>query len=182
MKTFVFFLIFLFPFLTFAQPKEAVINLENKSATEMYNITKDWLAISSNPGKVTIQVDDPIEQKIIGTGVKNIIYTLQRSPTFIDVNYALSLQFKDGRFKYLLYVTSIKYENGYEMSIEDFKSLTTKEGWSAYRKNIDINPRFNNKLLAEITTELYASMNSEFDNIIADLTTRLKSDKKEVIW
>ena len=182
MKTFLFILIILFPFLSSAQPKEAVVNLANKSAKEMYNITKDWLAISSNPGKVTIQVDDPNEQKLIGTGVKNIIYSLQKSPTFIDVNYVLSLQFKDGRFKYLLYVTSIKYENGYEISFEDFKSLTTKEGWSVYRKTTNIDTHYNNKVLAEITSELYSTINNEFDNIIANLTTRLKSDTKEVNW
>lgn len=182
MKTFTFLLVILFPFFAAGQPKEAIVNLANTSAIEMYNIAKEWFAVSYKPGKVTIQVDDPTGQKLIGTGVKNITYTLQKSPTFVDVSYALSLQFRDGRFKYLLYVNSIKYENGYEMSFEDFKSLTTNEGWIAYRKNTGSKPQFSNKVLAATITDIYSLMNSNFDNIIADLTTHLKSGKKDANW
>lgn len=182
MKAFASLLVVLLPFFAAAQPKEAIVNLANKSATEMYGIAKEWFAISSNPGDIVIQVDDPKEQKIIGSGVKNIIYTIQKYPTFIDVNYALSVQFKDGRFKYLLYVNSIKYENGYEMSFEEFKSLTTKEGWDAYRKNTGTKPLFSNKVSSATINDVYSLMNSNFDNMIADLTTHLKSDKADTNW
>jgi len=182
MKTFTFLLVVLIPFFAAGQPKEAIVNLADKSATEMYGIAKEWFAISSDPGDIVIQVDDPKEQKIIGSGVKNIIYTIHKYPTFIDVNYALIVQFKDGRFKYLLYVNSIKYENGYEMSFEDFKSLTTKEGWDAYRKNAGTKPLFSNKVSSATINDVYSLMNSNFDNMIADLTTHLKSDKEDTNW
>ena len=177
MKTLTFYLVIFLPLFVIAQPKEAVVNLENKSAKQMYDIAKEWFAISSNPGDVSIQVDDPIEQKLIGKGVKNMIYTLQKSPTFIDVNYALSVQFKEGRFKYHLDVNSIKYEDGYEMSFEDFKSLTTKEGWNAYRKKTT-RPQFSNKVDEATMIDIYSLMNKNFDKIIEDLTSQLKREKK----
>lgn len=182
MKTFTFLLVVLFPFFAAGQPKEAIVNLANKSAMEMYGIAKEWFAISSDPGDIVIQVDDPKEQKIIGSGVKNIIYTIHKYPTFIDVNYALSVQFKDGRFKYLLYVNSIKYENGYEMSFEEFKSLTTKEGWDAYRKNAGTKPLFSSKVSSATINDVYTLMNSNFDNMIADLTTHLETGIEDTNW
>lgn len=170
------------PAFAFAQQKEEVVNLSGKSAEEMYASAKEWFALSSNPGNVTIQVDNPAEQKIIGKGVKNIVYTLQKSASFIDVYYALSVQFKDGRYKYLLDVNSIKNEDGYEMSYEDFKSLTTKEGWSAYCQKIGIKPQSRSKAEVATVKDIYSLMDKNFDNIIADLTSYLQSEKKEVNW
>ena len=181
MKKLVFFLFFL-PVFANAQLKEEVVNLSGKNAQEMYTSAKEWFALSPNPGNITIQVDNPVEQKLIGKGVKNIVYTLQKSPSFIDVSYALSVQFKDGRYKYLLDVSSIKYEDGYEMSYEDFKSLATKEGWNAYCKKTGIKPQFRSKLELATFNDVYSLLNKNFDNLIADLTTHLKSDKKEVSW
>jgi hypothetical protein len=182
MKTLTFYLVIILPLFAIAQPKEAIVNLGNRSATQMYNTAKEWFALSSNPGNVSIQVDDPVEQKLIGKGVKNMIYTIQKSPTFIDVNYALSVQFKEGRFKYHLDVNSIKYEDGYEMSFEDFKSLTTKEGWNAYRKKPGVRPQFSNKVDEATMIDIYTLMNKNFDKIIADLTSQLESEKNEVNW
>jgi len=182
MKTLTFYLVIFLPVFVIAQPKEAVVNLGNRSAKQMYAIAKEWFAINSNPGNVSIQVDDPIEQKLIGKGVKNMIYTIEKSPTFIDVNYALCVQFKEGRFKYQLDVNSIKYEDGYEMSFEDFKSLTTKEGWDAYRKKTDVRPQFSKKVSEATILDLYSLINKNLDKIIANLTSELMSEKMEKNW
>jgi len=182
MKTLTFFLVIFLPLFAIAQPKEAVVNLENKSAKQMYDIAKEWFALSYNPGNVSIQVDDPIEQKLIGKGVKNIVCTIKNSQTFIDVNYALSVAFKQGRFKYHLDVNSIKYEDGYEMSFEDFKSLTTEKGWNAYRNKPGIRPQFSKNIDEAIMIDINSLMDNNFDKIIADLTAHLKSEKKEVNW
>lgn len=181
MKKLLYFLIFI-PVIAFAQQKEEVVNLTGKSAEEMYSKAKEWFALSNNPGNVTIQVDDPSEQRIIGKGVKNIVFSMQKAPSFIDVYYALSVQFKDGRYKYLLDVNSIKNEEGYVMSYDDFKLLTTKEGWYAYCHKTGIKPQSRSK--AEIATvmDVYSLMNKNIDNIIADLTSYLKSDQKEINW
>ena len=181
MKKLLYFLIFI-PVIAFAQQKEEVVNLSGKSAEVMYAKAKEWFALSANPGNVTIQVDNPAEQRIIGKGVKNIVYPVQKSESFIDVYYALSIQFKNGRYKYLLDVNSIKNEYGDEMSYEDFKSLTTKEGWKAYCQKIGIKPQFRSKAEVATIISVYSLMNKNFDYIIADLTSYLKSDQKEISW
>lgn len=175
-------LIVLLPAIVSAQQKEEVVNLSGKSAKELYSSAKEWFAICSNSGNVTIEVDDPEEQKIIGKGIKNIICTLQKSPTFIEVYYALRVQFRDGRYKYHLDVNSIKYEDGFEISYEDFKSLRTKEGWNAYFQKLGIKPPFRSRTELADYDNVNTLVDNDFENILTDLTTHLKSDQKEINW
>lgn len=176
------YLLIFIPALVSAQQKEEVVNLSGKSAKELYTSAKEWFALSSNSGNVTIEVDDPEEQKIIGKGIKNIICTLQKAPTFIEVYYALLVQFKDGRYKYHLDVNAIKYEDGFEISYEDFKSLRTKEGWNAYCQKLGIKPTFRSKMELINYENVNTLMDKNFENILADLTTHLKSNQKEINW
>jgi len=182
MKNF-FFVFFLIPVLAWSQQKEeVVVNLSGKSAVEMYSTAKEWFALSPKPGVVTIQLDDPLRQKIVGKGIKSINYTLLNSPANIDVYYAFSIQFKDGRYKYLLDLNTIKYQEGYEMSYEDFKSLITKDGLDSYCKKNGLKPQFRSKVEVATFNDIYDILNKDFENTLADLTANLKSDKKEENW
>ena len=181
MKLFACFLIFL-PIFSIAQQKEEIVVLSGKSASEMYNIAKEWFALSSNPGILSIQIDDPKEKKIIGKGVKNIVYSFQKSPAYVNVYYTLRMQFKDGRYKYYLNVITIKDEDGYEMSYEDFQSISTREGWDAYCKKKGIKTPFKSIVEVANFTNVFSLMNRNIDNIIADLTTHLMTPKEEAIW
>ena len=148
MKKIACFLILL-PFFVSAQQRSEVVELTGKSAEELYRSAKEYLVINTKPGNLFIQIDNPAEQKIISTGVKNIAYSLQNYPTYIDVNYAISLQFKDGNYEYSVYIKSIKYEDGFEINYDDFKSITTKEGWETYLKKTGLKPVFNKNVATE---------------------------------
>jgi len=92
------------------------------------------------------------------------------------------MQFKDGRYKYYLNVITIKDEDGYEMSYEDFQSIATKEGWNAYCKKRGIKTPFKSTVEVANFNNVFLLMNRNLDNIIADLTTHIKSEKASIIW
>jgi hypothetical protein len=181
MKKIIFFLIFL-PIFAIAQQRSEVIELTGKSAAELYRSAKEYLILNSKPGNVFIQIDNPGEQKIISTGVKNITFTLQNYPTFIDVNYAISLQFKDGKYEYSVYIKSIKYEDGAEISYDEFKSITTKEGWQSYLKKTGLRPVFNKNVATEGNRKVYDLLKKNIDGLISDLTSYLRNNGKQINW
>ena len=165
MKTLIL-LLLLFPTALFSQQKSEVIELAGKSSGELYVHAKEWLALNTKLGNLLILIDNPSEQKIISTGVKNITYALQNYPTFIDVNYAISLQFKDGRFKYTV----------------DIKSITTKEGWKSYMEKTGMKPVFNKKVAIEANKNAYTLLYKNIDGIISELTSFLKNSNQDINW
>jgi len=181
MKTLIL-LLLLFPTTLFSQQKSEVIELAGKSSGELYVHAKEWLALNTKLGNLLILIDNPSEQKIISTGVKNITYALQNYPTFIDVNYAISLQFKDGRFRYTVDIKSIKYEDGFEISYDEFKSITTKEGWKSYMEKTGMKPVFNKKVAIEANKNAYTLLYKNIDGIISELTSFLKNSNQDINW
>lgn len=181
MKTLIM-LLLLIPNFLFSQQKSDVIALSGKSSGELYRNAKEWLVLNTKPGNLFIQIDNPAEQKIIGTGVKRIIYYLQNFRTFIDVNYAISLQFKDGMFEYSIYIKSVKYEDGFEIGYEDFKSITTKDGWKSYLAKTGIKPIFNKKVATEGNRNAYMLLKKDIDGLITELTSYLGNGKQKINW
>jgi hypothetical protein len=115
--------------------------------------------------------------------MKNITYYLQKYRTYIDVNYAISLQFKEGSFDYSIYIKSIKYEDGFEISYDDFKSITTKEGWKSYLVRTGLKPVFNKRIATEGNRNAYNLLKNNMDGLIQELTNYLKSDgKPKINW
>lgn len=180
MKKFICFLVFL-PVFAIAQQRSEVVELTGKSSAELYKSAKEYLVLNTKPGNLFIQIDNPDDQKIISTGVKNIIFSLQNYPTYIDVNYAISLQFKDGKYEYSVFIKSIKYEDGFEISYDDFKSITTKEGWQSYLKKTGLRPMFNKNVATEGNQKIYALLNKNIDGLISDLTNYLRNGK-QINW
>ncbi len=180
MKKIVYFLIFL-PVFSFAQQRSEVVGLTGKSSGELYRSTKEYLVLNTKPGNLLIQIDNADEQKIISSGVKNITYSLQNYPTYIDVNYAISLQFKDEKFEYSVYIKSIKYEDGFEISYEDFKSITTKEGWESYLKKTGLKPVFNKNVSTEGNRKVYDLLKTNIDGLISELTSYLRNEN-QINW
>ena len=175
-------LLLLIPTFLFSQQKSEVVELNGKSSGELYSHAKEWIAFNTNSGNLQIQVDNPTEQKIIGKEVKNITYLLKNYPTYIDVNYAISLQFKDGKFKYAIDIKSIKYEDGFEINFEDFKLITTKEGWDSYLGKTGLKPVFNKKVATEGNKNVFTLLNNNMDGLITGLTSYLKNGKQEINW
>lgn len=180
MKTLIF-LFLLIPNILFSQQKSDVIELCGKNSAELFRNAKEWLVLNTKPGNLFIQIDNPEEQKVIGTGVKKIIYYIQKYRTYIEVNYAISLQFKEGAFDYSIYIKSIKYEDGFEINYEDFKSITTIEGWKTYLKKTGLKPVFNKKIAAKGNRNAYDLLKKDIDGLISELTNYLKSNGKQRI-
>lgn len=181
MKTLIM-LLLLIPTLLFSQQKSGIIELTGRSSGELYRDAKEWLVLTTKPGNLFIQIDNPAEQKIIGTGMKNITFSLQNYPTYIDVNYAISLQFKDGKFEYSIFIKSIKYEDGFEISYEDFKSITTKDGWKTYLGKTGIKPVFNKRVATEGNRTAYTLLKNNIDGLLSELTSYLRNGKQVNNW
>ena len=181
MKTLIIVLL-LIPNVLFSQQKSDVIALYGRSSGDLYKNAKEWLVLNTKPGNLTIQIDNLSEQKIIGTSVKRIIYYVQNFRSYIDVNYAISLQFKDGMFEYSIYIKSVKYEDGFEISYDDFKSITTKDGWKSYLAKTGIKPIFNKKVATEGNKNAYSLLKKDIDGLISELTSYLNNGKQKINW
>lgn len=80
---------------------DSVVAVEGKTAEQLYNAAKEWLARTYGDSKEVIQVDQP-NDKIIGKGVF-------RDTDGTHLSYVFLLEFKDGRYKYE--VTDFIYQN-----------------------------------------------------------------------
>ena len=98
------------------------------------------------------------------------------------MNYAISLQFKDGMFEYSIYIKSVKYEDGFEISYDDFKSITTKDGWKSYLAKTGIKPIFNKKVATEGNKNAYSLLKKDIDGLISELTSYLNNGKQKINW
>jgi len=180
MKALLMFLI-LIPTLLFSQQKANVIELAGKNSAELYSNAKEWLVLNPKSGNLFIQIDNPNDQKIIGTGVKRIAFPIKKYHTFIDVNYAIALHFRDAILEYSIYVKSVKYEDGFEISYDDFKSITTKKGWKTYLAKTNIKPVFNKKIITEGNRNAYSLLKKDLDGLISELTTYLRKGN-QINW
>jgi hypothetical protein len=97
------------------------------------------------------------------------------------VFYAISLQFKEGAYDYSIYIKSIKYEDGFEISYEDFKSITTREGWKMYLGKTGLKPVFNKKIATEGNRNAYNQLKKDIDGLISELTNYLKNNGRQKI-
>jgi hypothetical protein len=81
-----------------------VVNLENTNVSELYTRGRQWFISSFNDSNSVIQLDDPNQGIIIGKG--NFSY----EPTIFSgsnltrgrVNFVISLELKEGRYRYIL--------------------------------------------------------------------------------
>ena len=89
-----------------AEPFEIseVVLIENATPTELYNRGKQVFITSFNDANAVIQLDDEEKGIIIGKG--NISYTSRifsgSAITEGRIDFILSLEFKEGRYRYIL--------------------------------------------------------------------------------
>jgi hypothetical protein len=168
------------PLFSFAQQYSAVVDIPNKTAVQSYRTAKDWFAIVFNSANDVIQLDDPAEMKIIGKGVKQIVYPVKNVPAPLDVHFILIVQFKDGRYKYDLESSKIVTLAGESLTYDSLKELTTDAGLTAYYKKKGVkswmigkngfqeNIESNKLAVAEVENQLH--------RIVDDLTLALKKE------
>jgi hypothetical protein len=81
-----------------------VVQSPNTNVKELYSNIYEWFAKTYNSANNVIQLNDKENGKIIGKGGFTIIPIHQwgniKTPQTFFVNYTLTVQIKDGRFKY----------------------------------------------------------------------------------
>jgi hypothetical protein len=165
------------PMFVFSQPKWEIVHLNGKSSQELYDLARTWFGPGNKYGDQQIQVENPVKQRIISREIKNINYRMHNYPTYVEVYYVITLEFKDQKFRYAIDINTIKYEDGAQISYQDFKLITTKEGWKSYVKNTGIRPIIRKHIAAEGNRNAFALVSENMDGLVADLTSYLKQTK-----
>src|SRR6185295_10503187 len=111
-----------------------VAHVDTIMAPELYNRAKRWLVKEYVSAKDVIQLDDPQNGEIIGKGFfketwQVTFYAFQP----IDVYHTVTIQVKDGRFRYTIngfrvkyYVSPTQYtsSSNVDMALEDWPATT----------------------------------------------------------
>jgi hypothetical protein len=81
-----------------------VIEIENSSTNDLYSRGRQWFISSFNDSNRVIQLDDNEKGIIIGKGYFEYEPNISsgRNLTRGKINFIISLQFKDGRYRYIL--------------------------------------------------------------------------------
>lgn len=173
------------PLFSFAQQYSAVVEIPNKTAVQSYRTAKDWFAVTFNSSNDVIQLDDSIQKKIIGKGIKKVYYPVRKTNVAIDVYFTLVVQFKDGKYKYDLNNSEVKTLGGQSYTYSELQDMGTEEGIRAYNKRMGTSWAMGKKLIQE-SIETNKLMLTEIDKqlyvMIDNLTSTLKKEDKTNNW
>ncbi|WP_461491001.1 DUF4468 domain-containing protein [Pontibacter sp. HJ8] len=151
MKRLILLLLALLPLFSFAQstpPRDEsgkivyseVVPVEGLSQQELYSRARAWFATTFNSANDVIQMDSKEEGTIIGNGITDLDIGNSKQ----KVHFTLSLQFKDGRYKYE--ITNIAYQGNYNPSIPGAdRKVSAEEFYSSpnvYKKNGEMRPTY----------------------------------------
>jgi hypothetical protein len=181
MKKFLILLI-LFPLCSSAQKYSEVVEIQGKNSEQLYKSAKEWFALAFKSANDVIQLDDAIEKKIIGKGVKQVNYTVGKIPTYMNVFFTLSVQFKDGRYKYDLQSDEIKSQGGKDYTYDELKIMTTEEGLKAAWKSMGASVTLAKKAFQEnlmANQILISEIDDQLKSIPDDLSKALKKEQKD---
>lgn len=170
-----------------AQQYSDVVEIPNKTSVQLYRAAQEWFAVTFNSSKDVIQLEDSIQKKIIGKGIKPVKYRQMGVTSNLDVYFTLIVQFKDGRYKYDMQTGEINPQTGgNSYSYELFKSMTTEEGILAYYKTINLKPWMVGKAQMQKNIEntklMLVEIDSQLNGLVNSLTQALKKDDKSSSW
>lgn len=117
-------LLFLFalPLLLNAQDVSKVVTAENKSADELFTLSREWFAKSFNSANDVIQLEDEENKKLIGKGSVRSDFIANNIAVPVWLNFTITVQTKDGRYKYDIEdATYTIIETGKEIDVIDCK-------------------------------------------------------------
>ena len=112
-----------------------VVNVEGNTAEQLYLRAKEWFAVAFKDSRTVLEFDDNITHKLIGNGsFPVIIKELGLTRSGGNVKFTITLQFKDGRYKYkisnLIYHYPKYYANNYPLDVEKNPSISIhKKNW-----------------------------------------------------
>ncbi|HSW67478.1 MAG TPA: DUF4468 domain-containing protein [Bacteroidales bacterium] len=197
MKKLIFILYCFLPVFCFSQQYSEVVQMEGKTAQQLYTTAREWFAKTFVSANDVIQMEDPTSGKIIGKGSNHVVesYIVGKGITAIFTtidwypNYTLKIEVKDGRYKYELTDIKIKSSSAAgttEIPFADYIAKTDeyKNGSDPEWLMANPSPEFKdfkmNKSTARIfaqtneaTYKLIQSTNRSIDNLIDDLKTNM---------
>ena len=97
-----------------------VVEVGGVDADTLYGRAMAWVATTYRSANEVIQLDDPYAGRIIAKG--NFSFTAHGSQK--SVNHTLTIEVKDGRYRYALTDFVISYAGLHEVPLEDERSLT----------------------------------------------------------
>jgi len=87
----------------FAQEYTEIVDVPGKTASKLYATAKEWFSLAFKSGKSVIDLDDPINGKLIGKGYTNV--TASYSAPFIngnllwEIDLTIEILVKDNKYK-----------------------------------------------------------------------------------
>lgn len=182
MKKIFFLALLCLPALAHTQEYSGIVQVEGKTADELYVSARKWFAINFSSANNVLQMDDPVSGKLIGKGNRIIEHKIGKYPANITMHFTLSVDIKDGRYRYQIYPTGFHPDNGTEeYSYKLLEEITTMDGLLAYYKIKGIKPGIIGKKQVERNLEsnkqIFDKINLELQNIPERLKAAMeKSD------
>ena len=99
---------------------QGVVDVEGVAADDLYGLAKAWVAKTYRSANDVIQLDDPYAGRIIVKG--NFPFSVFGAPKL--ARHTLTIEVRDSRYRYTLTDFVVSSGAGYEVPLEDEKSLT----------------------------------------------------------
>lgn len=134
MRKIIFLTLALLPLFSFSQEYSEVVQVEGKTADQLYASAKEWIAKTFVSANDVIQMDDVTAGKLIGKGYAEVAnsYTtagMMKLTMFITwkLNFTITIAVKDGRYKCDItdisvtqYVPGSQYMNDIKSPLSDY--------------------------------------------------------------
>lgn len=138
---------------------QGVVTVEGKAMDDIYSNIKAWIAMNFKSANDVIQLDDKDNGKLIVKGNVVVYFTALKKKYPARVNFTLSVDVRENRFRYTYLVTDVKDESG--------------QGSPSIMKAINEKPKRPN--IIEIKEEIAAS----FSKMIEDIYNSINDDSSE---
>jgi hypothetical protein len=158
-----------------------VVQSPNNSSNQIYLNMNEWFAKTYNSSNNVIQLNDKESGKIIGKGGFTISPIHQwgniKTPQTFFVNYTLTIQIKDGKYKYEFSNITVRvtHENA-SFSIETYYNINKEKLREEAAKSIK-----NEKQLEKLVESTYNFQNEIFKLSDENILSIIKSIKNNAV-
>ncbi|WP_372772104.1 DUF4468 domain-containing protein [Mangrovibacterium sp.] len=164
-----------------------VVTVEGKTSEELYENAKEWFSLNFKSADDIIELDDPVDKKLIGKGSKQVEYMVGYIPSFMTIYYTMTVQCKDGRYKYEIQQTEIKAPGGKECTYDQLKEWATEDGLLRLYESMGTKVRggiirkgFEEHL--QHNKELVASVDKQLPLIVQEFDQAIRRDRNQDDW
>lgn len=115
---------------------QGVINIENKSADNLYSTIKAWIATNYNSANNVIQLDDKENHKLILKGENPFVYKSLMGGLEGKGFYTLTIDAKDNRFRYTLNFTEVEVGTAHQSAYKELIEKPNKKHSKSVQEQI----------------------------------------------